>query len=269
MPKKNLIFITKQYPYYFQEQYITNELLSLSKVYDRIYVYPSDHYNPDYKIEYELPKNVEIIDLNFNPELRVGLNKFNKIMMFLRVFFYELIRTDSKWSMLREIKRYYSIFTTQYLQAMSLQNFLNVSQIGISSSTFYSYWFSNSALCLAILKQERVINHFYSKAHSIDLYHNAWPLITETVREPIFKFFKLKHVSILFPISQHGGAYLSKLFPSLKTKVSYLGVEDFGTNDLKSRDEKFLLVTCSVLDPVKRVELLGRALSKLDKRVFI
>ena len=61
---KTLFLLTKTYPFGHGEQYITNELPYLSKVFEKIIIYPNDYYDEAIEHDKLLPPNVEI--LNFN-----------------------------------------------------------------------------------------------------------------------------------------------------------------------------------------------------------
>lgn len=268
MAKRNLIILTKQYPFYYKEQYITNELLYLSTVYERIFLYPSDHFILDSPLGYSLPENVELIDLNLDQTTFSEVSKSRRLFLFFKEFIREFLLHENRTYLLKSIKRYYSIFAAQYSQAMALKRFLTSRNVSMEESTFYSYWFSNSALCLAILKSRGVIKEFYSRSHAIDLYHEEWSVLNNnSLVVPVFKRFKAREISRIFPISEHGNKYLKREFPDLETRVLYLGVQDFGTPSKESTNEEFLVVTCSGVDMRKRVHLLGEALSKIDRKV--
>jgi len=72
----------------------------------------------------------------------------------------------------------------------------------------------------------------------------------------------LQEVSKVFVISHNGEAYLKSKYPKHAHKIhlSYLGVLDHGINPLQTVADKFTLVSCSNLLPVKRVALIAEAL---------
>lgn len=270
MPKKKyLVFLTKQFPYGTGEQYITSELHYLSEIYERIFVYPSDCYLQDPKTKIELPTNVEIIHLNQVSPPRVKKIKF--LQTFFRAACYEFLYTHSKSWFLKKINHIFHVYLSQYAQGLALEKFAKERGLLNENTTYYSYWFSMSALCLSILKDRKQINNFYSKAHALDLYHEKWASRSNPSHThpypPYLKNYKLKHISELFPISEHGGNFLQQSYSKLKTSVRYLGVDDSGLNPNDNVLGEFVISTCSSLTPRKRVPSLGEALSSLNRPV--
>jgi colanic acid/amylovoran biosynthesis glycosyltransferase len=268
MAKKNLVLLTKQYPFHFKEQYITNELLALSKVYDKIYIYPGDHFNPEYPLVYSLPPNVELIDLNLtSPLIRTSFRK-EWWFKFIKTYLGEFAFNKHKLHVLKKFMRYYSAYAVNYSKGMALMDYLRKNNVNIEETTFYCYWFSNLALCLSLLKQRGDIKHFYSKAHAIDLYHEEWSLVeSNTLNVPLYKKFKSDLIDEIFPISAHGERYLKREFAGISTKIFYLGAEEFPPSTSINSSELFTLVTCSNIDLRKRVYRLGEALSLINRPV--
>jgi colanic acid/amylovoran biosynthesis glycosyltransferase len=268
MAKKNLVLLTKQYPFHHKEQYITNELLALSKVYDKIYIYPCEHFNTDYPLVYSLPENAELIDLNLSSPLIHTSFRKEWWLKFITTYLGELAFNKHKLHVLKEFKRYYSAYAVNYSQGMALLDFLKKNNVKVEETTFYSYWFSNLALCLSLLKQKGDIKHFYSKSHAIDMYHEDWSLVeSNSLNVPLYKKFKTDSIDQIFPISAHGERYLKREFSGISTKIFYLGAEEFPSSESKHSGEVFTLVTCSNIDLRKRVYRLGEALSLIKRPV--
>ncbi len=263
--KKNLIFLTKQYPFGNGEQYVTPELLYLSREYENIYLYPSDYFGQGTESALKLPENVFVIPLNQN--LPNDISKMSVTISFVKASLYEFFRTHSKRWFIKNLKRSFNVFITQYAQGIALERFVHREGLDNKSTNYYSYWFSASALCLSIMKEGKAISHFYSKAHSVDLYHERWGILNDRVQVPFFKNYKLRLVDKVFPISEHGGDFLRNSNKQLSVVVTYLGVDDFGPNPDTSPSEVFTIVTCSGLSANKRVHALGKALSSLNRNV--
>lgn len=265
MKKRNLILLTKQFPFLQKEQYVAHELKYLAQEFEQVFIYPHDYFGGDENITFELPDNVKIIHLN--KDIRPA-PKLDVLMSFAGAFLYEFNHThDRKW-LAGDFKRLLPIYAAQYALGDGLMRCLKDNQISSEESVFYSYWFSNSALCLSILKRRKLIRDFVSRAHSLDLYHEDWGLINEIILVPPFRHFKQRYVGTIFSINDHGRLYLKKKFPSLHVETAYLGVDDFGLNPGSFRDDsKPVLVTCSGFDENKRLHLLGAALSRINKPV--
>jgi colanic acid/amylovoran biosynthesis glycosyltransferase len=261
---KTLFLLTKTFPFGNGEQYITNELTYLSKVFEKIIIYPNDYYGDIVEHDKQLPSNVVI--LNFNKmylkfDSKSGLADY---LFLIKTTINEVFETNDKKSFFNNFKWNLINFWTQLKLANSFEVYLDKNNL--NDSIFYSYWFHKSAILLAILKSKNSIRSFASRAHSVDLYHNAWGIINESVKVPPYKMFKLKQVTTLYAVSQHGYKFLCDTFPKLKSNfdVSYLGVEQpISVKEQSSVDKPFHIVTCSGLDANKRVHLLAKAIIQL------
>jgi|GEM_PF-702434 len=263
MSGKTLIFLTKQYPYYSDEPYVTAELQQLCKVFDKVYIYPSDHYETNSKQIFEVPEGAEVIKLSLN--IPGDFRKFTMLFQFVRAYFYEFTKTHNRIWFLKNTSFFFKAFITQYAQGVGLERF--VKRKGITDSVvYYSYWLGTQALCLSTMKSRNAIKHFYCRAHALDLYHEDWNLQGKGIRIPAFLHYKLKWVDAIFPVSNHGKNNLLSKRADANVVVHYLGVHEKGMNP-EEKNETFTIVTCSSVDINKRVHLLGKALSKIDRPV--
>lgn len=263
MSGKTLIFLTKQYPYYSDEPYVTAELQQLCKVFDKVYIYPLDHYEANSEQIFEVPEGAEVIKLSLNIPSDFG--KMTMLLQFLKAYFYELTKTHDRIWLLKNSTFFFRAFITQYAQGVGLERF--VKHKGIADRVvYYSYWLSTQALCLSTAKSRNAIKHFYCRAHALDLYHEDWNLQGKGIRIPAFLHYKLKCVDAIFPVSNHGRNNLLSKRPEANVMVHYLGVHEKGSNP-NEKNQTFTLVTCSSVDINKRVHLLGKALSKINRPV--
>jgi glycosyltransferase involved in cell wall biosynthesis len=257
---KTLILLSKQFPFGNKEQYIAHELGYLAKAFDRVYIYPSDHFKHNDTVCFELPANVEVIDLNAS---LVSCAKGRVMRQFTAEFLREFIAYPRRLDLIKHWRRYLAIFATQYTTGETLLQFLKSKGIKTEDAIFYSYWMSASALSLSILKQRKAIPGYVVRAHSLDLYHEHWGLL-ENLEIPPFRCFKQRMADRIYCISKHGADFLASIgVDSKKLHVGYLGVDDFGPNPERST-EPFTIVTCSGADANKRIHLLGAALSRID-----
>ena len=84
-----------------------------------------------------------------------------------------------------------------------------------------------------------------------------------------FRKFIFPAISCFVPISDHGKDYLYSKYPQLidehKVIVSRLGVVDNGVNNISNADSSiFHLVSCSNIKEIKRIDLIIRALQKIE-----
>lgn len=261
---KYLVVLTKQFPFQWREQYVAHELQALANQFDKVYIYPHDHYTKGDTISFKLPKGVELIDLNqsFKPAPRSSV-----FVSFVKAFVAEWFASKRKWYQLKSWRRFYSIYATQFALGNMLKQWQSDQGISNGNVLYYSYWMSASALCLSILKQRSLIDGFITRAHSVDLYHEDWGLLRDAHSVPPFRALKEHQANVIFPISNHGYAHLSQRGVSFeKLQTAYLGVIDYGLGPSKPADV-FTLVTCSGIDDNKRIHKLGEALSRLNREV--
>lgn len=265
---KTLFLLTKTYPFGHGEQYITNELPYLSKVFGKIIIYPNDYYDKGTEHDKPLPSNVEILNFNAMFLKFESKSKLSDYLFLIKTTINEFFETNDKKSFFGNFKWNLINFWTQLKLANSFEVYLNKNKL--NDSLFYSYWFHKSAILLAILKSKSSIRSFVSRAHSVDLYHNAWGIINEAVKVPPYKMFKLNQVTTLYAVSQHGYKFLCDTFPGFRSNYnfSYLGVEEpIAVKKELNTEVLFHIVTCSGLDANKRVHFLAQAITQLKKPI--
>lgn len=164
-------------------------------------------------------------------------------------------------NIIRHIKTYFDIFSHQAAKASILCNILQTSSS--EERVFYDYWFENSTLTLALLKNKKIINEFVSRGHGFDIYDDRWG----SMGVP-FRSFKMKHQKSLFVISNFGKNYLLQKTPvkyQSKIKTRYLGVDDqYSIFNLKKGDVP-LLISVSGLTKSKNTISIADTLCKISK----
>jgi len=266
---KTLFLLTKQYPFGHGEQYVTEELNYLSQAFARVLIYPNDYYGDGKTHAMQLPANVEVLNFNRDFGKDPQRKSLSDVWYLASRSLQELWASDHKVYFLKNLKWSLINFWSQLQLAKRFSAYLRRQGYTSDNAVFYSYWFHKSAIFLSVLRDKGSINGYVSRAHSIDLYHHGWGMINDTVKVPPYESFKVKHVSSLISISEHGRAYLSKRHPSLGARVSAarLGVVENEPAPAKHEAGKFHIVTCSGFDVNKRVHLLARAIAKLDTPV--
>ena len=124
----------------------------------------------------------------------------------------------------------------------------------------YTFWNHFRTLAFALHLDEYPNIKLISRAHAYDLYNERKP----TGRQP-FKTFMNRKVNGLFFIAQKGLDYylnnFAKDIASAKLYYSPLGIKQIKTVPFQNKLNKFHLVSCSNVIPLKRVELIIKALS--------
>lgn len=128
--------------------------------------------------------------------------------------------------------------------------------------TFYAYWFYDVAVAASQLKKYCTAKSCKAicRAHRYDLYKERQPSGYLPLR-----LYLLKNLDAVYPCSQNGTQYILKNWSGFENKIhtAYLGTKDYGLGPVP-QDDTFHIVSCCHISPVKRVELLAKALSLLQ-----
>jgi glycosyltransferase involved in cell wall biosynthesis len=234
--------------------FIYNDILNFSEMYDKVKVYASTSGNSAI-----MPANVnvKVVDFNayntktvlFNNFLSVGSAVTMELIHFPKYLFYPKIFIKAISAFLRNI----------YLAEMLCKE-----SIDGKNSIFFTFWFNGWATTLAHLKKKGKIESFFSRIHGTDLFEFRIPV---THHIP-FRKFQLKHVTRIFSVSKNGADYLIEKYPAYKTKVTvnYLGVKGYTFKPL-DKNGVFTIVSCSIMDIIKRVYLIPEILKHIKAPV--
>lgn len=146
------------------------------------------------------------------------------------------------------------------LKALEISEYVKRKALPLVSerAVLYSYWQDSSAIAIAILKKENPGMICISRAHRGDLYFFAQP----GGFLPYRKFLSEK-LDKLFFISADGMKYQSELLGNEYSsfEVSRLGTLRIKGNPRRSKSEQTVIVSCSNITPVKRVDLIIKTLA--------
>ncbi|MEO7088471.1 MAG: glycosyltransferase, partial [Bacteroidia bacterium] len=247
-----------EYPYGKGGTFVHNEVAFLAAAFHKVYIIPEQI--PESSEVSLLPNNVEILHLNIT-ESRTRRNWiiFSNMPLLFELIFQEIFFSRQKKGIWENRKKIFFMLISLLYKKKALKTILQKED----SSVFYSYWFSNYATLLGILKRNGIIPSFISRAHGFDLYedngkYNYIP----------FRYFQLKQVKKIYCVSEKGANYLKGIYPQFKEKIfcNHLGVSDYGSNPF-SKECTLTIVTCSNIIPVKRVHLMVEILSLVKKDV--
>ena len=262
---KKLIFVTSKFPFGSGETFIENEIEYLADEFDKIYIFAAEAHSAE--PERPVPENVSVLAANPKP-----VSKKDYIPCLLKpAVIKEIFKNCLSKGAFQKIAACCWFSVSVRKQTKRLNDFIRL--CGISETddiTVYSYWLSTIGMCaLKInekLKKIGVKTKIVSRCHSFDLY----------AERSYSNYLPFQHLLIskfdnIFPCSKNGEEYLKSLYPqySTKIKVSYLGVKDRFTSALPKKENVFNIVSCSNIIPVKRVDLIVRALSTIsDKQIL-
>jgi len=266
MPSADHLFIiASNYPYGFSEPFLEAEMRYLATRFDHIHIVTTE---PCVMADqhFVLPSNAEVSHANINIPWVV------KLINIWRFFSDKVIREEM--SGIREIYggrltigKLKTLLVAR-LRALSLYNNLK-EKIGLYTHSsdrvfLYSYWCSEFAHSLALVKKEEPNITAFTRAHGWDLYFERSKYDYLPLRMSIFET-----LDAIFPISENGRNYLLSKFDQQidesKVVSSRLGINTGMKNDvLHRRFRKFRIVSCSNLISIKRVDLLVRSLARIN-----
>ncbi|MCP4177777.1 MAG: glycosyltransferase [bacterium] len=253
MNNKSILIFTNRTPFSEKKSFIEDEIRILSKEYDKIFIFP---YSKG-EVKYHLPENIKIVNLflnniyNRNNTLKKnGLTIINILLkeLFTRNLSFKNYKYIISW-LLRFIDLSYTV--EKWIKDNNLTDVL-----------CYSYWFTDWAIILAILKKNKIIKNFVSRAHSYDLYERK-----EGPMYIMFRHFQLKQIDRLFLISNNGLNYIKNKYPKHKNKykLSYLGTMKHKKPPPENKESKPIIVSCSSMNnKVKRIHLIIEALHEIN-----
>lgn len=255
---KRLFMITKNFPYGSGESFIESEIQVAAKKFEEIIILV---YRANLKEKERIvPKNVKVIPL-------CDWSKYKKIC-----FYIKLIPSLFSKELREELKKHKTMFEKRRSLSFHLETLLKEHQAVLKireifqqeDFIIYSYWFSDTVyLAYRLLKRFDLLGKriFVSRAHGYDLYKERNNGEEFPFRKRIFE-----NISKVYPCSEQGEKYLQKEYQQFSCKIEkkYLGVMIISISD-KKKKEKFHIVTCSNIIPLKRVIRLAEALKIIQE----
>jgi len=255
---RDLYFITETYN--GNKVFFSTELEELSKRYRVIFVGTSGDEvveNPISNVEYHYYTN--------------EVSKLSKIKYMFRYIFdkkcieeKKVIKNSSKSFIHRLLLLFRSI--EYYAYAEEFYKWFMKNVYGEDShAIYYSYWCNYYALSMLLHKDNFSDMKFVSRLHRFDLYDDQFP----GGRQP-FKQFINRNIDKLFFVSQNSLNYYRDIHQevdSQKLVLNRLGTLDLPVSNELRHNKKFLLVSCSHMVPVKRVDYIVRALAVMKEPI--
>jgi glycosyltransferase involved in cell wall biosynthesis len=135
-----------------------------------------------------------------------------------------------------------------------VQNWIARNKVDPAECLFYTYWFDQAALGIGLAKKKYPDMRLVSRVHGYDLYEEYYYKPPYWPCRPL----ALSLLNGLFPDADAGLHYLQKRYPQYASRyeTALLGVTEPGFVNAPSTDGAFRIVSCSMLEPVKRVDLI-------------
>lgn len=254
---KILLLFTISYPYAkaAENTFLNNEIPFLSKYFDKVVILPESEEGEKEEIVYA---NLEI-----DNSLALYLRK-NKVSLFLilKQFFYLSFYKEIFYSRLfinfNKIKKTLTFLARASLIRSWFINYYQAKGLLNRKVLLYTYWTTSTTFGLCKLKYKLNLK-IISRAHGIDLYEERGYVCCR--RET------LKLIDEIHTVSEAGLKYLSNKYAQYSNKIlcSTLGVKGYSKINTLIDDQKFILVSCSQIIDIKRVDLIAKALLLLSQ----
>lgn len=261
--KRSLFLVTGEYPFGNWENALETEIHLLAKSFKSIYVICSPS---SIKLKRLVPDNVFVFQYH---------NSLHNI-------FFNFLRAITSQFLIQELK--FIIINYPY------KNFLSLTKIAIGTLknafnfssflnklilreklkgelSFYSYWASDRAIGLALLKDQHKNYINITRAHSWDVYFER-----HVYHYLPFRFLINTTLDRVAYISENSRTYTLdklKLQVNPKASINYLGVKEFNRKNTNVREEWFNVFSCSAIIPLKRLSLIIDALNLIPSEVKI
>jgi glycosyltransferase involved in cell wall biosynthesis len=254
--KKRLLLLTEAYPFGNGEPFLISEIPQLCKLFS-VSIATSDTTSP---LQKELPLGVPVYrlknTLTILERIRYGLLFLGNKVCWHELF--SIFRTKEK-----RLKRVLQSISMYSMGTMWFKLLEQLEDFG-KQDILYSYWYNDKLIGAALAlrkKQNRPI--ILSRLHGYDLYNERK---TGTGRQP-FKPLLDVYVDHFFFVSNAGYDYYQTTFGFItpdRFSISRLGSTNrFGMGSPHPGNE-LVLMSCSNVIPLKRVELIIKALALVD-----
>lgn len=250
----NLLLITHDFPYGTAETFLETEIKYASETFEKVYVLSASQSED---LTRQLPENVEAVKATrkYKPFSCVlyalakmlsgkSFNEYHRVLC---------SRTDVSFrTILKECFKQYLIEHRLYLKVKELRLFGE-------NYAAYSYWLAEGAFFLAEHKGrwKRIV----SRAHSYELWGSVYnPFIVDTVQTLDEIFFISQSTEDLYE-------YMLRRYKThaiTKSTISRLGIEAHKPST-GSESERFRIVSCSSIYPLKRLDLIIDALALVSE----
>ncbi len=250
---KDLVFITDSFPLggITETPFIKKEIPYLKDSFNRIIIIPGNRYSKNSTSFIDM-ENVYVDPYcadNYKIASSFQLLNWIKQSVAIRSLFSDIniiTKKQKLFSMLRYVRK--AKFYADYIENLIIKG-----DVDPENTVFYSFWFMEATLALAILSEKYKIS-FYSRAHGIDMFDDRVTYRSYYIRD--YTFSKIQHV---WACSKCGSDYLCSKYPQWKDKisVSYLGCsKDFdGLNPQIGNPDEIVFLSCARMHHVKRLPM--------------
>lgn len=256
-----MILFTSNFPFGTGEPFLETEIGYLAEAFDKITIITENisENNPR-----KIPANCEVIRIAFTLEQKERLRVLSAVT---NPLYREEAKTIRRAYGLKMSPGIFKTLMVSMARARKIQAFLQsiMNRNSGDSITLYSYWGNDAAIAMALLKSGNNDVAAITRVHGWDVYFEASSINYLPLRK-----FIARELDAVHTVSEVGKDYCLnrwKVEHPEKIVVSRLGVEAGQSPSAKSGGV-FTLVSCSSMIPLKRIDLIIRALAELPKNAY-
>ncbi len=246
-----LVLFTASYPFdaATEQTFLNEEIKHLAESFERVVLVPRKCKGTKLPV----PHNVEVVDDYFS--FLESANSFSvAISVFASPLFYRDLLSHP-WLLFHapSLGRLFAFLAGAHLTKRWVECWLDKNYMDLRQCIFYTYWFDQGAMGIGLAKRIHPDLKLVSRTHGYDLYEERYSPAYWPGRPA-----SLEVVDALFADSDAGVDYLNKRYPAFSSRfeTAFLGVMDPGFISEPSSDGVLRIVSCSIIRPVKRVDLL-------------
>lgn len=247
---KTLVLLTASFPYGSSETFLETEINYLCRDFERMVIVSCDVTSAEKR---SVPENCEVQRLNITHSKFLQVKSITNLLHPLYKEEKKIIKDVYQKKFNQSIQK---TMLVSLERAKRVAEFLEKQNFDYKTTVFYSYWCDDTALGLALLKKEKPQIKAVSRMHRWDIYFEE-----STINYLPFRYFIYSQLNNIVSISQDGIDYAIKHWKveGAKFVLSRLGINE--QNQLAiTKNVVFHIVSCSNIIPVKRVDLLAKAL---------
>ncbi|QMU97428.1 glycosyltransferase [Microbacterium esteraromaticum] len=254
---KRLVLLTNYYPFFRGEEYVERELTHLVERFDQVLVVPTMR-SASMSQTRVLPPGAVLVDTRYDSGMAAKARQ-------LRAGFPHRAKPigSTPWNLPVRIA-YESYFEGRSREvAARVASALRDRDLSDQDSILiYSYWLYVTARVGMLLAEGPLATwrpRVVSRAHGYDINAAASPVNYLPARSRL-----LTGLDAVFPVAEYSARRLRAEYPEHAPKVGVrrLGVVPAGTSPVSDRTSR-VIVTCSTIRPLKRLELVAEAVARL------
>lgn len=249
---KSLTIFTETFPHGKGETFLNGELDYLTKEYDEVILVPMGLGNIKPIWHKGAKSNVKGVEIRLKTLLKRHWRSA-----------FSILKTEWKLSGNRIYLKRPLYFLKMLYYAFN--NSYTLNRILPKETELYSYWYSNWTLSIGLLKHLfRPEAKWITRTHGFDI-------DVQQIESGYYPFRKWSNMQLnkIICISKYGKQLFNRDNPEYKgeVEVSYLGIEEQGFAPIP-KGKTYIIVSCSNIIPLKRLDKLASILGHLNRRVL-